>query len=420
MYIYHGYMTFVIFIIYAITIMSLLSEQPESVKGAALKIVELIVWIVVFHLLGLVYYNILGDWYLNQSREVAFAVCYAVLRSKYPVEQKIVMCCSGYTLYVLLIGVIGASFISSQILIVICLSVGLFGITLFLRKYIITEFWIKPSWYIAVVLALALSGVTASANWKHEPGFSGYLMVSNLSLFITIMVLYRMLYIVNDFYEEQLELNARRQKQKADEDYVVLMNRNREELHILRHELKNRNAYISSMDENQEYTKLKDYLQKDSDNLIKINHFISSNNVIVDSVLNQKTMLAQISNIHLNYQLAIPTDISVEEMDLRSLLSNIMDNAIEACKKYGDGSLEIDFSMRQEKGYIFIHVENPTRQKPEAYNKVSLLTTKSDMQNHGYGTKIIKRIVDKYNGYVEYQVKNGIFITDVMLAVEEA
>ena len=42
-------------------------------------------------------------------------------------------------------------------------------------------------------------------------------------------------------------------------------------------------------------------------------------------------------------------------------------------------------------------------------------TVKDDAVNHGYGHKIVKRIVDKYNGYVNYTVVENEFVAEVML-----
>ena len=42
-------------------------------------------------------------------------------------------------------------------------------------------------------------------------------------------------------------------------------------------------------------------------------------------------------------------------------------------------------------------------------------TVKDDAVNHGYGHKIVKRIVEKYNGYVNYTVVENEFVAEVML-----
>lgn len=418
MFTYNGVFSVIIFLQYALLMVLLLNEPPKTCKQFILKTVEYTVWTTIFHLFGVIYYEIIGEAYLNQFKEVSFAICYALFRSKYTIERRIVMLCSGYTLYVLWIGVVGSSFIKLAIFRLIFVFAGIIFIIYFLRKYVIKEFWIKPSWYIVVVVTLALCGVTASANWKNEPVSNLYLFVSNLSLLLTTIVLYRLLFIVNSFYEEQLELQATKQKLKADEEFMALLNKNKEELHVLRHELKNHDAYISDMISHQKYDELQEYLKADSGRLVKIQSMVMSNNNVVDAIVNQKAALADINGIKTSFQFAIPEHIKIDELDLRSLLSNILDNAIEASTQSADKKY-IHFSMRQEVGYIFLHVENSVNKAQDKQQRLSLKTTKTDTVNHGYGTKIVNRIVDKYKGYVEYRLEGDTFITDIMLAVEE-
>lgn len=42
-------------------------------------------------------------------------------------------------------------------------------------------------------------------------------------------------------------------------------------------------------------------------------------------------------------------------------------------------------------------------------------TEKEDADNHGFGHRIVKRIVEKYNGIVKYKVEDNEFIAEMML-----
>ena len=45
--------------------------------------------------------------------------------------------------------------------------------------------------------------------------------------------------------------------------------------------------------------------------------------------------------------------------------------------------------------------------------------TKKNCELHGFGTRIIRSIVEKYNGSIKYAMHDGLFITDVMLELKE-
>ena len=45
-------------------------------------------------------------------------------------------------------------------------------------------------------------------------------------------------------------------------------------------------------------------------------------------------------------------------------------------------------------------------------------TWKPDYKNHDYGHKIVKKIVEKYNGHCNYTVEDGVFIAEAMLELK--
>ena len=65
--------------------------------------------------------------------------------------------------------------------------------------------------------------------------------------------------------------------------------------------------------------------------------------------------------------------------------------------------------MRDEcTGYLNLYFENPCG---EAVVKKSsgLVTSKANREEHGFGMQNIKSAVEKYDGIMSYEVKNGIF-----------
>ncbi|MDO4852537.1 MAG: ATP-binding protein, partial [Clostridia bacterium] len=84
--------------------------------------------------------------------------------------------------------------------------------------------------------------------------------------------------------------------------------------------------------------------------------------------------------------------------DLCALFGNAIENAIEAVSKLSDPADRIiSLQVRENRNMLVITVDN--------YYEGTLTlkdglpdTTKSDVQNHGFGTKSIRRIAQKYGG----------------------
>ena len=89
----------------------------------------------------------------------------------------------------------------------------------------------------------------------------------------------------------------------------------------------------------------------------------------------------------------------VEDIDLNIVLSNLLDNAIEACEKESCEKKEIYLSLHKRAGYLVIIVENTF------YGSVKYLqqsyTSIAYKNNHGYGLVSVKDILEKNNGRLQ-------------------
>ena len=88
----------------------------------------------------------------------------------------------------------------------------------------------------------------------------------------------------------------------------------------------------------------------------------------------------------------------VEETDLAGLLQNLFGNAVEASERIPRGEKQsIRFAMGRQGNEIRIEMENHIRPG----EPVSMQTWKPEKEEHGIGTRIIDRIIEKYGGRKE-------------------
>lgn len=186
-----------------------------------------------------------------------------------------------------------------------------------------------------------------------------------------------------------------------------------EETIKIRHDMKNYVSCALSLAENREYDKLGEYLREFSAvKLGKIRQYVKTDSKVIDAVLNNKLTAVAENNISIECVITGKTG-SVAEMDLSILLSNLLDNAAEACSKNKIPSrLRID--IHNNGSYLCIKIRN-TYDKAVHGEKLSLKTTKADKFSHGLGLKSVKDIVDKYSGSMNLYLKDDEFIADIML-----
>ena len=133
-----------------------------------------------------------------------------------------------------------------------------------------------------------------------------------------------------------------------------------------------------------------------------------SKNSAIDAIINEKLLTAQKNNISTHFDV-IPLNLeNVPSMDICTILSNALDNAIEACIKIDNpADRYINVKISAENG-IFISVSNPSIEAPKKRAGI-FISSKKDTENHGLGLKSIKRTVDKHGGDMLVKYENGIF-----------
>ncbi len=129
-------------------------------------------------------------------------------------------------------------------------------------------------------------------------------------------------------------------------------------------------------------------------------------NVIADIILKEKVKECENSKIDFKVNAMIPEQMNIEDYHLCSLLTNLLDNAVEACMDLSEQQRHIEFYASVQAAYFVIHLENSTR---ESYVK------RPRRLGHGWGTEIVRDIVDRYGGHVRNEFRDGRFITDIVV-----
>ena len=132
---------------------------------------------------------------------------------------------------------------------------------------------------------------------------------------------------------------------------------------------------------------------------------------VVDVILNQKHALAKSKGIMLTAQLDDLREFSLPDEALVVVLSNLIDNAIEACdKNKAPEHKTIKLRMQAEPEVNFLFIANYSEEPVKIVGN-HILSTKPDRFAHGYGTKNIAAIMHQYGAeYIwDYQEDTHLF-----------
>ena len=133
---------------------------------------------------------------------------------------------------------------------------------------------------------------------------------------------------------------------------------------------------------------------------------VNSHHPIIDAILNHKYQIATEQQIDVQIQVNDLSSVEINIDALVVLLSNLLDNAIEACLRVKKDPA-IDCSILNDDGLLFISVSNTSL--PVTIVDDTIPTSKLPKQDHGYGLMIIRHILDQYNAESTFTYEDGWF-----------
>lgn len=160
----------------------------------------------------------------------------------------------------------------------------------------------------------------------------------------------------------------------------------------------------------------KEYLWKLNDDLTSVDTVIKTGNVMVDAILNSKISLMKSKGILVNAKAIVPAELTVSEIDLCTVIGNLLDNAMEAVmRQTEDDDKFIRVFIGILKDQLYISVYNSTC--GELQKRKSTYVSTKGSENHGFGLASVDRIVKKYKGFINRQNEEGVFATEIMLPI---
>lgn len=281
-------------------------------------------------------------------------------------------------------------------------------ILLFFSSYLMDEYFINIS---------ILSDKFPETN-------EGYLEPLKLLGYLFIILLIFMFSLtIYTYYINHQKINLMREKQQAtiEREQLNLLSESNAILRTWKHDNQNIlntiSHYLQQGDTEQAFHLLSEY-QADLTTSTEINY---TGLAVLDAVLSQKTYTIKKADIHYEQKLYLPKELKLPISDVKmcSLLSNMFDNAIEACKKTKNEAF-ISLSIKMAKMNLMITMENSSDGHYQYDNAGELQSTKEETSiEHGLGIQRIKEIVEEANGIIRIIPEEECFKLTILLPLED-
>lgn len=228
--------------------------------------------------------------------------------------------------------------------------------------------------------------------------FAGILIIANIA----------MLYVINSIekaMDQEQDLRLLRQQISIQTENYGALKKSYSIQRKSTHEFERHLQVLRDLLDRKEYETAQEYIrQLQTDRTLKV-FSIASNNPVIDVVMNQKHQVALENGINMQVKVNDLSSISIKTNELVVLLSNLLDNAIEACLKL-DQNREIVCSILKEDS-IYISIRNTSY--PVQIIDGEIPTTKQDTTEHGYGLPAVKYILKQLKAEYTFAYNNGWF-----------
>ncbi len=194
---------------------------------------------------------------------------------------------------------------------------------------------------------------------------------------------YEILEMMNQYYRQNLDAVKERYDQ----------------ISMIKHDMRNMLLVMDQLLEKGCVEEARQFLSEQVERIDHIYQLVKTDNVFVNAILNQK--LSEAKEKGIEARCCILTSFQgIGDRDICNLFGNLLDNAIEANEKVA-GERYLELILEGDEESLEILCRNSTEGKVRVRQNHLPATGKAG-DFHGYGSRIIREIVERYQGTVSF------------------
>ena len=213
----------------------------------------------------------------------------------------------------------------------------------------------------------------------------------------------------------QLEEELKKMKSEYEERLLEVENN----IRIYQHDMENHLICLMELAYEENANRVMNYVKELKNDFVdRKKQFYQTGNFIVDVLLNHYVSLLS-DDVKKDVKGKWIQDLDVTEVELCSVFSNLMQNAVEALTKPITNKKYLEIRFVQGKTYAKLEIKNSLERLPEQDRQGNLISTKEDRKKHGIGLMNVRRIVEKNGGKFEIEMTKEEFKSIVILKLKE-
>lgn len=298
--------------------------------------------------------------------------------------------------------------------------------TLYLvTAYILTRFFhdkikLKKEEYIIVIifyiifLIVVLLSIAMSRNVDFSLIWQKTFLILDMLMFIANIIVLKMIFHINQQNHYEMENALLYMQITQQEKRIREEEKNYREVQLLRHDLKRYLVTYRQLLQEGKYEVIEADIDKILGKRLNTNHCVYTENTILNAVICEKMEQCSIKNIKIEVQ--VNADKDMDSIEYGVVLSNLLDNAIEAEEQEKEENRYICLNIGVEQNMIHLVVSNYIAESV-LQNNTLLETSKKNKQLHGIGLRGVKEFVKNKKGEIEIFEENHMFVVHICVCV---
>lgn len=256
----------------------------------------------------------------------------------------------------------------------------------------------------------------------HEPIVSGWfvelaaallVLCVGLAIGVDVAAQYRQHAVLTE------RLHSTEQLVRVQQTYRDALNRQSEEAQGIRHDLRHHFSVMRGMLEGGQYDALRSYLAQYGQSIPSGGPGRYCEHPVINAIADYYARLAKNHGIALSLRLDVTADLFLADTELGCILSNLLENAVEACLRLPAGQEPwISLGVKSDPSSFSLVMENSAAGERQPGNRNLSAKKKGRV---GYGLRSVRAIADRYHGDADfsYQETRGMFISTLLLTATQ-
>lgn len=268
--------------------------------------------------------------------------------------------------------------------------------------------------YYIIFLIVVLLSIAMSRNVDFSLIWQKTFLILDMLMFIANIIVLKMIFHINQQNHYEMENALLYMQITQQEKRIREEEKNYREVQLLRHDLKRYLVTYRQLLQEGKYEVIEADIDKILRKRLNTNHCVYTENTILNAVICEKMEQCSIKNIKIEVQ--VNADKDMDSIEYGVVLSNLLDNAIEAEEQEKEENRYICLNIGVEQNMIHLVVSNYISESV-LQNNALLETSKKNKQLHGIGLRGVKEFVNNKEGEIEIFEENHMFVVHICVCV---